>query len=194
MNLCVASTVDLSQKSLASIPTSISNDCTILDLSFNKLKIIPKDSLSELTGLLQIDLSHNPIDDIDERFLQSNQQLNTIKCDSCFECSCFKTELHKWITRVITTVITTSFTCRDGTSLQDIEHTLCSGMIIMALKVVVAINAAVVTILILVKNMKQRQENSDDVNGLVSTSNTINGIGIEGDSAGNHIGIEMSIL
>ncbi|CAG2231988.1 unnamed protein product [Mytilus edulis] len=208
MNLCVASTVDLSKKSLASIPTSISNDCTILDLSFNQLKIIPKDSLSELTGLLQIDLSHNPIDDIDEGFLQSNQQLNTIKCDSCFECSCFKSELHKWITRVTTTVITTSFTCEDGTSLQDIEHTLCSGvnssnqyphasntvMIFMALEVVVAVNAAVVTILILVKNLKQRHERSDDVNGLVSTSNTINGICIEGDSAGNHIGIEMSKL
>ncbi|XP_071141988.1 uncharacterized protein [Mytilus edulis] len=64
----------------------------------------------------------------------------------------------------------------------------------MALEVVVAVNAAVVTILILVKNLKQRHERSDDVNGLVSTSNTINGICIEGDSAGNHIGIEMSKL
>ncbi|CAC5367644.1 unnamed protein product [Mytilus coruscus] len=149
MNLCVASTVDHSQKSLTSIPTSISNDCTNLDLS------------------------HNPIDDIGEGFLQSNQQLNTIKCDSCFECSCFKPELHKWITRVTTTVITTSLSCRDGTNLQDIEHTLCSGMIIMALEVVVAVNATVVIILILVKKLKQRQENSDDVNELVSTRNTV---------------------
>ncbi|XP_076084388.1 uncharacterized protein LOC143055132 [Mytilus galloprovincialis] len=111
----------------------------------------------------------------------------TCKCDSCFECSCFKSELHKWITRVTAAVITTSFTCGDGTRLQDIEHTLCSGvnssnqyphasntgMIIMALEVVVAVNAAVVTILILVKYLKQRHEHSDDVNGLVSTSNTV---------------------
>lgn len=69
---------DCSHLSLASIPPDLPRNLTSLDMSHNRLRGIPPESLRPYPGLLHLSVSYNTIAKLDGRLCETLPQLQTL--------------------------------------------------------------------------------------------------------------------